>query len=195
MSSRSSSGRRCPAANSRLLRTVIQGNTDPRCAISTARGLGRSTARPSITTSPRSGRSNPDNTWSSVDLPQPDGPTIETNSPSAISRLTSSIAESLPATSGYDFQTLRIATLTVMRGQDTRVQQRNNTAALLTLLRDLVSNSGAAPAARGRKFPAAVGVEVEHRVVESVDAVAVAEHDRGDRRGREQPQRARYLFG
>src|SRR5687768_3931412 len=47
-------------------------------------GLGPSIAWPSTRTFPRSGFSKPVRISSSVDLPQPEGPTIATNSPSRI---------------------------------------------------------------------------------------------------------------
>jgi hypothetical protein len=49
--------------------------------------------------------------------------------------------------------------------------------------------------AGGLEAPAAVAVQLEHRVVEPVEARAVAEHDRGDLRGVEQAQRRAHLLG
>src|SRR5215475_4506051 len=57
------------------------------------RELGRVSACPSIRTSPRSGASKPASMFISVDLPQPEGPTIATNSPSATSN-------EMPSTTG-----------------------------------------------------------------------------------------------
>src|SRR5512138_1550676 len=50
----------------------------------------------SISTAPRSGRSKPAMMFSNVDLPQPEGPTIATNSPSRTSKLTPSMTGSVP---------------------------------------------------------------------------------------------------
>src|SRR5687768_498999 len=58
--------------------------------------LGPVTAAPSIVIRPRSGRSNPAMMLSSVDLPQPEGPTMATNSPSRTSKLTPSTTDSAP---------------------------------------------------------------------------------------------------
>src|ERR1051325_3608247 len=82
---------------SRFFRTVIQGNTDPRWVIRIPRRLGARIGRPSIKTSPRSGASNPASTFRSVDFPQPDGPTMETNSPSRTVNDMSSTADTRPS--------------------------------------------------------------------------------------------------
>src|SRR2546423_2588927 len=84
-------------ARSRFCRTVIQGNTEPRWAIMIPRRLGARTGRPSINTAPRSGRSNPASTLSRVDFPQPDGPTIATNSPAPTVKDMSSRADTSPS--------------------------------------------------------------------------------------------------
>src|SRR5438874_9977478 len=82
---------------SRFLRTVIQGNTDPRWVIRIPRRLGARIGRPSIRTSPRSAGSNPASTFRSVDFPQPDGPTMATNSPSPTVKDMSSRADTSPS--------------------------------------------------------------------------------------------------
>ena len=67
--------------NSTFSRTVFQGkseycwNTMPRSA------LGPFTSSPSTVTVPAVGFRKPATAFNSVDFPQPDGPTIETNSP------------------------------------------------------------------------------------------------------------------
>src|SRR5688500_6617184 len=76
--------------------TVSHGNTDPCCEIMIPFRLGPVRFTPSIRIAPRSGRSKPAMTFSKVDLPQPDGPTIATNSPSATSKLTSWTTGSSP---------------------------------------------------------------------------------------------------
>src|SRR5262245_8787824 len=58
--------------------------------------LGPDFSAPSIVTSPWSGRSNPAMTLSSVDFPQPDGPTSATSSPSPTLKLTRSRTRSGP---------------------------------------------------------------------------------------------------
>src|SRR2546423_7278262 len=92
-------------ATSRFCRTVIQGNTEPRWAIMIPRRLGARTGRPSIRTSPRSGRSNPASTLSRVDFPQPDGQTIATNSPAPTVKDMSSRADTSPSPVPNVFQT------------------------------------------------------------------------------------------
>src|ERR687888_776114 len=93
------------SASSRFRRTVIQGNTDPRWVIRIPRRLGPRIGRPSIRTSPRSAGSNPASTLRSVDLPQPDGPTMETNSPSPTVNDMSSRADTSPSPVLKLFQT------------------------------------------------------------------------------------------
>src|SRR5256714_14373681 len=96
MSWRSGSG--VPSnATTRFGRTVIQGNTEPRWAIMIPRRLGARTGRPSIRTSPRSGGSNPASTLTRVSLPQPEGPTIATNSPAPTVKDMSSRADTSPS--------------------------------------------------------------------------------------------------
>src|SRR5579862_5548023 len=72
-------------------------------------GLGPMRSTPSIRTAPRSGRSKPAMMFSKVDLPQPEGPTIATNSPSRTSRLTRSMTGSAP-------KLLLIASTTILAG-------------------------------------------------------------------------------
>src|ERR671931_374330 len=93
------------SASSRFRRTVIQGNTEPRCVIRIPRRVGPWIWRPSIRASPRSGCSNPASTLRSVDLPQPDGPTMETNSPSPTVNDMSSRADTSPSPVLKLFQT------------------------------------------------------------------------------------------
>src|SRR4029078_1706645 len=59
-------------------------------------GLGPPRSAPSTRTVPRSGRSKPAMMFISVDLPQPEGPTIATNSPSSTAKLTPSITRRPP---------------------------------------------------------------------------------------------------
>src|SRR5688572_13101233 len=54
-------------------------------------------AAPSMTTAPASGRMKPAIMFMSVDLPQPEGPTMAMNSPSPTVKLTSSTTGSTPA--------------------------------------------------------------------------------------------------
>ncbi len=51
---------------------------------------------PSMTTVPASGRTKPAIRFISVDFPQPEGPTIATNSPSPTLKLTLSMTASVP---------------------------------------------------------------------------------------------------
>ena len=60
---------------------------------------GRSTGTPATVTTPAVGASNPPMMLSKVDLPQPDGPSRQTNSPLRISSETSSSASTLCAAS------------------------------------------------------------------------------------------------
>src|SRR5204863_9474547 len=83
-----------PRPNIRFCRTVSQGKTEPCCEMTMPLGLGPSNAAPSTSALPLSGRSNPAMMFRSVDLPQPDGPTIATNSPSATEKLTPSTTAS-----------------------------------------------------------------------------------------------------
>ena len=59
----------------------------------TFRGIGPVTRSPSQSTVPWVGRRSPATNESSVDLPQPLGPTMATNSPSGTSRSMSSSAD------------------------------------------------------------------------------------------------------
>src|SRR5690606_37143406 len=76
--------------------TVSHGKTDPCCEIMMPLRLGPLTSTPSIVTEPRSRRSKPAMMLSGVDLPQPEGPTMATNSPSRTTKLTSSTTDSAP---------------------------------------------------------------------------------------------------
>src|SRR5215471_5592384 len=67
--------------------TVSHGKTEPACEIRIPRELGLVSGAPSMLTEPRSGLSKPATMFISVDLPQPDGPTIATMSPSPTSKL------------------------------------------------------------------------------------------------------------
>src|SRR5262245_2208198 len=63
--------------------TVSQGKTEPCWEMTMPLALGPLRGAPSTTTRPVSGRSNPAMMFINVDLPQPEGPTIATNSPSS----------------------------------------------------------------------------------------------------------------
>src|SRR5688572_28988011 len=80
----------------RFSRTVSQGKTEPCCEIRMPFESGFERCTPSMTIEPASGRTKPASMFSSVDLPQPDGPTMATNSPSRIVKLTSSTTQSNP---------------------------------------------------------------------------------------------------
>src|SRR5690606_30444225 len=84
------------SANIRFSCTVSYGNTDPCCEIMMPFRIGPICSAPSIRIAPRSARSNPAMMLSRVDLPQPEGPTIATNSPSRTSKLTPPTTESSP---------------------------------------------------------------------------------------------------
>src|SRR6187549_277485 len=73
--------------------------------------LGPLRSAPSIRIAPSSGRSNPAITLISVDLPQPEGPTIATNSPSPTAKLT-------PSTTGSVPKLLPIASTTIFASAD-----------------------------------------------------------------------------
>ena len=75
--------------NSTFLRTLSHGNRAESWNITSRSGPGPFTALPSTVTAPASGCSRPATRLSSVDLPQPDGPSRQMNSPSPISRSTS----------------------------------------------------------------------------------------------------------
>src|SRR6185503_12000196 len=91
--------------NIRFCCTVSHGNTEPCWEIRMPFGLGPRRTLPSIVTLPESGRSNPHSIFISVDLPQPDGPTMATNSPSPMARL-------IPPTTGNS--PLRVSKLFLM---------------------------------------------------------------------------------
>ncbi len=63
-------------------------------------GIGRSTGRPSTSTRPRLAGRSPAMILSSVDLPQPDGPTMASISPRATWRSTSRRASTGPEAPG-----------------------------------------------------------------------------------------------
>ena len=79
-------------------RTLIHGNSERLYSWNTSAIVsgGPSTRRPSSVTSPAVGSSRPAMHFSSVVLPQPDGPTMHTNSPAATSNDTSPIAATSP---------------------------------------------------------------------------------------------------
>jgi hypothetical protein len=60
---------------------------------------GRVTGSPATRTLPAFGRRSPETSFSSVDLPQPDGPTIAANSPSSIAIEQSRSARTPPSSS------------------------------------------------------------------------------------------------
>src|ERR1700710_446916 len=68
-------------------------------------GLGPRVGTPSTSTLPSSGRSKPEMMFISVDLPQPDGPTIATNSPSATDSVNPSTTGRRPASVSKPFFT------------------------------------------------------------------------------------------
>ena len=65
---------------------------------------------PPISSSPTFGRSSPSSTFRKVLLPQPDGPTMETNSP-----LFSSMRKSLRAVTGSRFLGVNVSVMSVDR--------------------------------------------------------------------------------
>ena len=74
------------AAPSVMLPTTVRhGTSRSFCSMYPTLPAVRVTSRPSISTRPSSGGSRPETMLKSVDLPQPDGPTSTTNSPSAMS--------------------------------------------------------------------------------------------------------------
>src|SRR6185312_7652524 len=78
----------CPLRpNIRFSRTVSQGNTEPCCEMRIPWELGFSCGVPSMVIVPLSGRMNPAIRFNSVVLPQPEGPTSATNSPSCTLKL------------------------------------------------------------------------------------------------------------
>src|SRR5262249_21180361 len=87
------------------------GKTEPCCEIMMPFELGRLRSTPSCRTVPRSGRANPATMRMSVDLPQPDGPTIATSSPSPTAKLTSSTTSSPPSFVGKRLARLRTSIL------------------------------------------------------------------------------------
>src|SRR5690242_8848693 len=98
------SGNACPfSPNIRFSRTVSHGNTEPCWEIRIPLESGRVRSVPSINTEPPSGGMNPAMIFISVDLPQPEGPTRATNSPSWTVRLTSWTTSSRPFSEGKLF--------------------------------------------------------------------------------------------
>src|ERR1700730_13482618 len=80
--------------------TVSHGNTEPCWVIRMPFGLGEFLSTPSMRTLPRSGRSKPATTFINVDLPQPEGPTMASVSPSLTEKLTPSTTLSIPESEG-----------------------------------------------------------------------------------------------
>jgi len=76
-------GARQPEADVPLDR---EGKTPSSWNTKMRRGSGRRTGSPCASTSPRVGARKPASTFKSVDLPQPDGPTMHTNSPVVTSK-------------------------------------------------------------------------------------------------------------
>src|SRR5262245_13989615 len=102
----------CPfKPNMRFSRTVSHGNTEPCCEIRMPLESGFERGVPSMTTAPESGRTNPAIMFMSVVLPQPDGPTIATNSPSRTVKLTSSTTGSAPLSDAKLFFSARTSIL------------------------------------------------------------------------------------
>src|ERR1700674_1046852 len=83
--SRSASGSR-PSPNPMLPSTVSHGKTPRSWNTKMRRGSGPVTGSPSIATAPAVGTRNPPTMFKSVDFPQPDGPSMQTSSPSRTSR-------------------------------------------------------------------------------------------------------------
>ena len=80
---------------------VLQGRSWSNSWNTTTRsGPGRETRRPSSSTAPRAGAMNPATDLSSVDLPQPDGPSRMNFSPFVTSKDTSSTAVNVPLSVG-----------------------------------------------------------------------------------------------
>src|SRR5262249_25686970 len=103
------------APNSRLRRTVIQGNTEPRCVIKMPLRPGSAMGWPSMSTSPASGASNPARMLNKVVLPQPEGPTMAMNSPAAMVRSMPSSTETVPSSVRYAFHRSWTRSLAVIR--------------------------------------------------------------------------------
>src|SRR5262245_34550984 len=102
----------CPfRPNMRFSRTVSQGNTEPSCEIRMPRESGFVRGWPSIVTEPASGWMKPAMMFMSVVLPQPDGPTMATNSLSRTEKLTSSTTGNGPLSDGKLFDNPRTSIL------------------------------------------------------------------------------------
>ena len=80
-----------------LPQIVRQSKSWSRWGMSPALPVGARTGSPSTSTSPPDGCSMPAMSASSVDFPQPDGPTMLTNSPSATPKVTSRSAATSPS--------------------------------------------------------------------------------------------------
>src|SRR5580658_2788317 len=83
------------------------------------RGSGALTVSSSMVTDPLVEGRKPARTLSSVDLPQPDGPTIQTNSPTETSKLISSRAETLAPLRSYTLPRCCTRNLFPVRGSGT----------------------------------------------------------------------------
>src|SRR6185437_5340975 len=102
----------CPLRpNIRFSRTVSHGNTEPCCEMRIPRELGFSCSLPSMTTVPLSGRTNPAIRFSRVVLPQPEGPTSATNSPSCTLKLIFSMTCRRPLSDGKPLLSSRTSIL------------------------------------------------------------------------------------
>src|SRR5262249_49775588 len=104
----------CCAPNSRLRRTVIQGNTEPRCVIKMPWRPGPAMGWPSTSTSPASSGSKPGRRVEKVELPHPEGPTMAMNSRAATVRSMPASTETVPSLVRYAFHTLRTRSLVVI---------------------------------------------------------------------------------
>src|SRR4029434_5643140 len=117
----------CCAPNSRLRRTVIQGNTEPRCVIKIPWRPCPAMGWPSTSTSPASGGSKPVRRLNKVDLPQPEGPTMAMNSRAATVRSMPSSTETVPSLVRYAFHTSRTRSLVVIRVPPAHLVERLKT--------------------------------------------------------------------
>src|SRR5687767_10693125 len=79
-------GRSSGKPNSRFCFTVSHGNTEPCCVIMMPLRFGPLRTSPFTFTAPESGGRKPAMMFISVVLPQPEGPTMATNSPSFMSK-------------------------------------------------------------------------------------------------------------
>ena len=83
--------------NSTFSRTVFQGNSEYCWNTMPRSAPGPFTGSPSTVTLPAVGFRKPATALSKVDLPQPDGPMMETNSPGRTTRSVSSTAGMAPS--------------------------------------------------------------------------------------------------